>query len=74
MKITINNKISFSKESRPFIVAEISGNHGGNKKIFLKHIKEAHKNGADIIKIQVATSNKIEGMISYLEIFDEKSP
>jgi hypothetical protein len=28
----------------------------------------------DIIKIQVATANKIEGMISYLEIFDEKSP
>ena len=27
----------------------------------------------DIIKIQVATANKIEGMISYLEIFDEKS-
>ena len=52
MKITINKKISFSKDSRPFIVAEISGNHGGSKKIFLKHIKEAHKNGADIIKIQ----------------------
>ena len=28
----------------------------------------------DIVKIQVATANKIEGMISYLEIFDEKSP
>ena len=27
----------------------------------------------DIIKIQVATANKIERMISYLEIFDEKS-
>ena len=27
----------------------------------------------DILKIQVATANKIEGMISYLEIFDEKS-
>ena len=26
----------------------------------------------DIVKIQVATANKIEGMISYLEIFDEK--
>ena len=28
----------------------------------------------DIVKIQVASANKIEGMISYLEIFDEKSP
>tara|TARA_Y100001938_G_scaffold147639_1_gene229295 strand:+ start:663 stop:1001 length:339 start_codon:yes stop_codon:yes gene_type:complete len=27
----------------------------------------------DILKIQVATANKIEGVISYLEIFDEKS-
>lgn len=27
----------------------------------------------DIIKIQVATANKIEGVVSYLEIFDEKS-
>ena len=27
----------------------------------------------DIVKIQVATANKIEGIISYLEIFDEKS-
>tara|TARA_R100001224_G_scaffold95382_1_gene64987 strand:- start:296 stop:634 length:339 start_codon:yes stop_codon:yes gene_type:complete len=28
---------------------------------------------ADILKIQVATGNKIEGVVSYLEIFDEKS-
>ena len=27
----------------------------------------------DILKIQVATGNKIEGVVSYLEIFDEKS-
>ena len=27
----------------------------------------------DILKIQVATANKIEGVVSYLEIFDEKS-
>ena len=27
----------------------------------------------DIIKIQVATANKIRGVVSYLEIFDEKS-
>ena len=52
MKITINKKISFNKDSRPYIVAEISGNHNGSKKLFLKHIREAHKNGADMIKIQ----------------------
>ena len=27
----------------------------------------------DILKMQTANANKIEGMISYLEIFDEKS-
>mgnify|MGYP003145502978 FL=1 len=27
----------------------------------------------DIVKIQAASANKIEGIISYLEIFDEKS-
>ena len=52
MKIKINKNISFSKESRPYIVAEISGNHNGSKKLLLDHIKEAHKNGADMIKIQ----------------------
>ena len=44
------NKIN--KIKRPLIIAEISGNHNGNKKSFLNHIKEAAKNGADLIKIQ----------------------
>ena len=34
------------------MIAEISGNHGGNKKNFLKHIVTASKNGADLVKIQ----------------------
>ena len=45
--ITENNKIA-----RPLIIAEISGNHNGNKKSFLNHIKIAAKSGADMIKIQ----------------------
>ena len=52
MKITINKNISFNKDSRPYIVAEISGNHNGSKKLFLEHIREAHRNGADMVKIQ----------------------
>ena len=44
--------ILFNKIKRPLIVAEISGNHNKNKKLFLKHIKLAAKNGADLIKIQ----------------------
>ena len=42
----------FKKIKRPLIIAEISGNHNGNKKLFLSHIRIAAKNGADMIKIQ----------------------
>ena len=42
----------FKKIKRPLIITEISGNHNGNKKSFLNHIKIAAKNGADMIKIQ----------------------
>jgi len=52
MEIKINNKIIFSNFKRPIIIAEISANHCGNKKKFLKLIKLAHQNGADLIKIQ----------------------
>lgn len=50
--IKIGNKICLSKNSPPVIIAEISGNHGGSKKRFLKLINSAFKNGADIVKIQ----------------------
>jgi pseudaminic acid synthase len=50
MKIT--NKLSFNFNERPKIIAEISGNHEGSKKKFLKLIKSAFENGADIVKIQ----------------------
>ena len=52
MKIKINKKIQFDTKKRPIIVAEISGNHNGSKNKFLKHIKSAAINGADMIKIQ----------------------
>ncbi len=50
--IKINNKITFSYNKPPIIIAEISGNHGGNKQKFLKLIKYACLSGADLIKIQ----------------------
>ena len=28
----------------------------------------------DVLKIQTANANVVEGIVSYLEIFDEKSP
>ena len=52
MKVKINKKLEISNKSRPLIIAEISANHCGNKKKFLNLIKLAHKNGADLIKIQ----------------------
>ena len=43
MRIKIDKKIVISSEERPVIVAEISCNHNGSKKLFLKHIREAAK-------------------------------
>ena len=52
MIIKVNNKIIFSENSRPMIIAEISGNHCGKKSLFLSHIRKAAASGADLIKIQ----------------------
>ena len=38
--------------SKPILIAEISGNHGGSKKRFINLINSAYDNGADIVKIQ----------------------
>ena len=50
--IRLNNKISFGLKRSPLIIAEISGNHRGDKKRFLKLIDSAFNNGADLVKIQ----------------------
>ena len=42
----INNKES------PFIIAEVSGNHGGSLKKMLKIVDEVAKTGASAIKLQ----------------------
>ena len=47
----INKKTNY-KYKKPIIIAEISGNHAGNKKRFLKLIKSAFSCGADLVKIQ----------------------
>ena len=51
MKISKNN-LNFSYKKPPIIIAEISGNHNGNKSRFLRLIENACKSGADLIKIQ----------------------
>tara|TARA_B100000886_G_scaffold292570_1_gene218450 strand:+ start:1052 stop:2086 length:1035 start_codon:yes stop_codon:yes gene_type:complete len=50
--IRINKNIVFSENHRPVIIAEISANHCGKKKLFLKLINDAHNSGADAVKIQ----------------------
>lgn len=50
--ISLSKKIKFSYQKEPIIIAEISGNHNGSKSNFLKLIKSACINGADLIKIQ----------------------
>ena len=34
MRIKLTRNVSFSYKNRPLIIAEISGNHGGSKKVF----------------------------------------
>ena len=50
--IKISKEIIFSHKKKPIIIAEISGNHDGNKKKFLSLVKSACLNGADLVKIQ----------------------
>lgn len=48
----LNKNLKFSYKKPPLIIAEISGNHNGNKNRFLNLIREACKCNADLIKIQ----------------------
>jgi len=50
--IKLRKNFFFNYKQAPKIIAEISGNHGGKKNKFLKLIKSACVNGADLIKIQ----------------------
>ena len=50
--IKIRNNFIFSNNHRPIIIAEVSANHCGSKKLFLKLIEKAHFAGADAVKIQ----------------------
>lgn len=52
MNIKINNNLVIGVNRRTLIIAEISANHCGSKKSFLKHIIQAKKSGADLVKIQ----------------------
>ena len=49
-----NNSLDFSYKKPPKIIAEISGNHNGNKLRFLNLVKKACESEADLIKRLVA--------------------
>ncbi len=51
MKIILNNNY-ITRNSKPFLIAEISANHNGNLKTAKKLILTAKKNGADAVKLQ----------------------
>ena len=51
-KIRISKNFTISNRDKCFVVAEISGNHGGNLKVLKKTMLAAKKSGADAIKIQ----------------------
>ena len=51
-KIRISKNVTISNKDKCFVVAEISGNHGGNLKVLKKTMLAAKKSGADAIKIQ----------------------
>ncbi|MTI88138.1 MAG: pseudaminic acid synthase [Balneolaceae bacterium] len=48
-----------SKNSRTFIIAELSANHNGDKQVAIDTIRAAKKAGADAIKLQTYTPDTI---------------
>ena len=68
------NKFNLSFK-KPFIIAEVSGNHGGSLKKMLKIVDEISKTGADAIKLQTFKPDTIT-LDSYSKEFlisDKKS-
>ena len=54
----IKNRI-ISRNHKPFIIVELSGNHNGSLKTALKIVDLAAKAGADAIKLQTYTADTI---------------
>ena len=69
MKIS-NDKLDFSYKKPPKIIAEISGNHNGNKSRFLKLVKKACESNADFIKIQTyePVDITVSKKVNYIEL------
>ncbi len=57
-KIRIGS-FEINHSSRPFIIAELSANHGGSIDLALESVRAAKRSGADCIKIQTYTPDTI---------------
>ena len=58
MKVKLN-KSFVNNFSKPYIIAELSGNHGGSLNKALMLVKKAKEAGADAIKLQTFKPNSI---------------
>ena len=56
--LEINNRI-ISPSSDPYIIAEISANHGGSLENAYKLINAAKASGADAVKLQTYTPDSM---------------
>ena len=54
--VSINNRL-IGTVHPPYIIAELSANHNGSLDLALQTIEEAHRCGADAIKIQTYTAD-----------------
>jgi pseudaminic acid synthase len=66
---------SIGGESRPFVIAEMSGNHMGSLERALKIVEEVSNSGAQAIKLQTYTANTMTIDVNEREFFidDEDS-
>ena len=51
--------IEINSKKKPILISEISGNHGGKLSNAIKLIREAAKNGSDLIKLQTYRAERL---------------
>ena len=59
MKIKLNERFEVSRNSSPYIIAEIGSNHNGNLELCKRIIKSAKRAGANCVKFQSFSEKSI---------------